>query len=48
MQKVTAQYFNPHALASLFIGDLSKIKAKVEALNIGPVTVLDSDGNVVK
>ena len=48
VQQVASQYFNPNALTWLVIGDLSKIKAKVEALNIGPVTVLDSDGNVVK
>ncbi len=48
VQKVASQYFNPNALTWLVIGDLSKIKSKIEALNIGPVTVLDSDGNVVK
>jgi predicted Zn-dependent peptidase len=43
-----AATFKPDALTWVVVGDLSKIKAKIEALNIGPVTVLDNDGNVVK
>jgi zinc protease len=48
VQAVASKYFNPNALTWLVVGDLSKIKDKVTALNIGPVTVLDSDGNPVK
>jgi hypothetical protein len=29
------------------VGDLAKIRAGIEALNLGPVTVLDSDGKPV-
>jgi zinc protease len=43
-----AATFKPDALTWVVVGDLSKIKTKIEALNIGPVTVLDNDGNVVK
>ncbi|HWR96507.1 MAG TPA: pitrilysin family protein [Arenimonas sp.] len=43
-----ASTFKPDALTWVVVGDLSKIKTKIEALNIGPVTVLDNDGNVVK
>ncbi|MBP7981455.1 MAG: insulinase family protein, partial [Arenimonas sp.] len=43
-----ATTFKPEALTWVVVGDLSKIKTKIEALNIGPVTVLDNDGNVVK
>jgi zinc protease len=48
VQTVASQYFNPKALTWLVIGDLSKIKDKIAALNIGPITVLDSDGNIAK
>ena len=48
VQAVASQYFNPKALTWLVIGDLSKIKDKIAALNIGPITVLDSDGKPVK
>jgi hypothetical protein len=30
------------------VGDRAKIEAGVRALNLGPVTVLDADGAVVK
>jgi zinc protease len=43
-----AATFKPETLTWVVVGDLSKIKTKIEALNIGPVTVLDNDGNVVK
>ena len=43
-----AATFKPDALTWVIVGDLSKIKTKIEALNIGPITVLDSDGKPVK
>jgi hypothetical protein len=30
----------------MVVGDLSKIEAKVRALNLGEVTILDADGKV--
>jgi zinc protease len=43
-----ARTLKPDSLTIVVVGDLSKIKARIEALDIGPVTVLDNDGNVVK
>ncbi|MBP7982252.1 MAG: insulinase family protein, partial [Arenimonas sp.] len=43
-----ARTLKPDSLTIVVVGDLSKIKTRIEALNIGPVTVLDNDGNVVK
>ena len=37
----------PDALTWVVVGDLSKIKDKIAALNIGPITVLDADGKPV-
>jgi len=38
----------PDSLIWVVVGDLSKIKDKIAALNIGPITVLDNDGKQVK
>lgn len=38
----------PDSLTWVVVGDLSKIKDKIAALNIGPITVLDNDGKPVK
>ena len=38
----------PSALTWVIVGDLSKIEADVRALNLGPVQVLDADGNVLR
>lgn len=38
----------PDSLTWVVVGDLSKIKDKIAALNIGPITVLDADGKPVK
>lgn len=43
-----ARTLQPDSLTVVVVGDLSKIKDKITALNIGPVTVLDKDGNIVK
>ncbi|WP_201767484.1 M16 family metallopeptidase [Sphingobium lactosutens] len=39
---------SPDALTWLVVGDLSKIEDSIRALNIGPVTVLDADGKVIR
>jgi zinc protease len=38
----------PEALTWIIVGDLSKIEAEVRALKLGPVQVLDVDGNVLR
>lgn len=43
-----AKTIDPNALTWVVIGDLTKIKSKIEALNIGPITVLDNNGKPVK
>jgi zinc protease len=43
-----AKTINTDALTWVIVGDLSKIEAGIRSLNLGDVTVLDSDGNVVK
>ncbi len=48
VQNAASTTFKPESLVWLVVGDLSKIRAKIEALNLGPITVLDNDGNVVK
>lgn len=48
VQDTAATTFKPESLVWLVVGDLSKIRAKIEALNVGPITVLDNDGNVIK
>lgn len=43
-----ARTLQPDALTIVVVGDLSKIKDKVVALNVGPVTVLDANGQPLK
>jgi zinc protease len=43
-----ASKINPQALTWVVVGDLTKIEAGIRGLNLGDVTVLDSDGNPVK
>jgi hypothetical protein len=38
---------HPDALTWVVVGDLSKIEAKVRALNFGDVQVIDTDGKAV-
>ncbi len=42
-----ARLIQPEALTWVVVGDLSKIEAKVRALNFGDVQVIDTDGKVV-
>jgi len=48
VQSTASSTFKPDALVWLVVGDLSKIRSKIEALNLGQITVLDNDGNIVK
>ncbi len=43
-----AKTIQPDALTVVVVGDLSKIRDKVAALNIGPLTVLDNTGKPIK
>jgi zinc protease len=43
-----AATINPNALTWIIVGDLSKIEKGIRDLNLGEVSVLDADGNVVK
>ena len=48
VNKSAGKLIHPDALTWIVVGDLSKIEAKVRALNFGEVTVLDADGKVVQ
>ena len=43
-----SKLIHPDALTWVVVGDLSKIEAKVRALNFGEVTVIDAEGRPVK
>ena len=47
VNKSAARLIHPEALTWVVVGDLSKIEAKVRALNLGEVTVIDADGKPV-
>jgi predicted Zn-dependent peptidase len=42
-----SRYLSPENLAIVVVGDLAKIRPGIEALNLGPITVLDPDGKPV-
>jgi predicted Zn-dependent peptidase len=45
--RVASQYITPENLAVVVVGDLAKVRPGIEALNLGPISVLDSDGKPV-
>jgi predicted Zn-dependent peptidase len=45
--RVGTKYLAPENLTIVVVGDLAKIRAGVEALSLGPVSVLDADGKPV-
>lgn len=45
--RVASKYVSPEHFAIVVVGDLAKVRPGIEALNLGPVTVLDSDGKAV-
>ena len=47
INKSAGRLIHPEALTWVVVGDLSKIEAKVRALNFGEVAVIDVEGNVV-
>ena len=46
VNQAAARLIHPDALTWVVVGDLSKIEAKVRALNFGEVTVIGTDGKV--
>jgi zinc protease len=42
--RVASKYVSPQNLAIVVVGDLAKVRPGIEALNLGPITVLDPDG----
>ena len=42
--RVAEKYLSPDSSVVVVVGDLSKIQPGIEALHLGPVTVLDADG----
>jgi zinc protease len=47
LSKSAARLIHPESLTWVVVGDLSKIEAKVRALNFGEVTIIDTDGKPV-
>ena len=47
LNQSAGKLLHPEVLTWVVVGDLSKIEAKVRALNFGEVTVLDTDGKPV-
>ena len=45
--RVASKYLVPEQLAVVVVGDLAKVRAGIEALHLGPITVLDADGKPV-
>lgn len=45
--RVAKQYLSPEHMAVVVVGDLAKIRPGIEALKLGPITVLDADGKPV-
>jgi zinc protease len=47
VNKSAGRLVQPDSLTWVVVGDLSKIEAKVRALNLGEVTIIDADGKAV-
>jgi zinc protease len=48
VRKAGRNVVHPEAVTWVIVGDLEKIRAGIEELNLGPITVMDADGNIVK
>ena len=44
MTRVAQKYLSPDSSVIVVVGDLAKIQPGIEALHLGPVTVLDAEG----
>jgi predicted Zn-dependent peptidase len=47
VQRAAERYLDPAHLTIVVVGDVKNIRAGVEALGLGPVTLLDHEGNEV-
>ncbi|MGH7731420.1 MAG: M16 family metallopeptidase [Candidatus Eiseniibacteriota bacterium] len=45
--RVASKYVSPEHLAIVVVGDLAKVRPGIEALHLGPISVLDADGKPV-
>jgi zinc protease len=48
VQRVARQYVDPSRMTIVVVGDLSKIRAGIEATGIGPVEIRDVEGRPVQ
>lgn len=48
LQDIAKQVLHPNQLTWVVVGDLSKIRSGIEELNLGPIQVLDADGEVIQ
>jgi predicted Zn-dependent peptidase len=48
VQRVARQYLQPDRFTVVVVGDLATIRPGIEALNLGPISVRDLDGNEVR
>ena len=47
VRRVAAAYLNPDAMAILVVGDAKLVKPGLEKLNLGPVVMLDTEGQAI-
>lgn len=47
VQRVARKYVNPDSATVVVVGDLSKIRAPIEALKLGPIVVVNEEGKAV-
>jgi zinc protease len=45
--RVASRYLSPEHFAVVVVGDLAKVRPGIEALGLGPITVLDAEGEPV-
>ncbi|HEV8122923.1 MAG TPA: pitrilysin family protein [Gemmatimonadales bacterium] len=48
VQRVARQYLQPDRFTIVVVGDLATIRPGIEALNLGPISVRDLNGNEIK
>jgi zinc protease len=48
VREAASELVHPGAVTWVIVGDIAKIRPGIEELNLGTVTVMDADGNIVK
>jgi zinc protease len=48
VQRVARQYLQPDRFTIVVVGDLATIRPGIEALNLGPISVRDLNGNEIR